>query len=555
MSRRGSGSGTLVLTVLLLILTGPELPAQTYDILIRNGRVVDGTGNPWFRADVALLDGRIVAVGRLPGARAEREIDAGGHVVAPGFIDLMGVSSFPLIADPPSAESRLRQGITTMMVGEGGSHAPQNERTLGAGPVIDGQRRTWRDFDGYHAVLEDVGIPLNVIHNVGAAQVRRVVVGDEDVEISPAQLQRMRELVDEAMRQGAVGLSTALIYPPGAFATETELISLARVAAEHGGVYFTHMRNESGQLLESIDEAIRIGEGAGIPVHIYHLKAAGQENWPLMQRALDRIASARARGVDVSADIYPYVRNGLGLISFIHPRHFAQGGDVLRARLAEPAVRRELRREMEETDDWENWYRHVGGDWGKVLIVTPGPDGDRSVAGLSLAELAERRGEDPWTTFFEVVRQGGVGVAPESMNEEQKIIALRSPFISIDVDTEPINPARAASAHPRAFGAFPRVIARYVREDSILTLEAAVQKMSSLPANRLGLLDRGRIAPGMAADLVIFDPERFSDRATFTDPLRFAEGVEHLIVNGVPVIDSARLTAARPGRVLRHNRP
>lgn len=545
-----------VIILALALVTGlpGPLPSQTFDLLVRKGRIVDGTGNPWYHADVGIRNGRIVAIGTLANAEAQRTIDAGGRVVAPGFIDMMGVSSWPLIADPPSAESRLRQGITTMMVGEGGSHAPQNERTLGEGPVIAGERLSWRTFDEYFRILEARQIPLNVIHNVGAAQVRRVILGEENVAPSAAQLDAMRKLVEDAMRDGAVGVSTALIYPPGTYASTQELIELAKVAARYGGVYFTHMRNESEQLLESIDESLRIGEGAGIPVHIYHLKAAGQENWPLMRDALRRIESARARGMDVTADIYPYVRNGLGLRSFIHPRHFADGVEPFLRTLSDPRVRTAVRREMETTSDWENWYRHVGMDWNKVLIVTAGPDGDRSIAGLSVAEAACQRGEDAWETFFTLVQNGGVGVAPESMDEEQKVLALRVPFVSIDVDQEPINPATAASAHPRAFGAFPRILAKYVRTDSVLSLEAAIQKMTSLPANRLHLYDRGRIATGMAADLVIFDPAEIQDHATFTEPLRYATGVEYLVVNGQLVIDNGNLTAAKPGRALRHGR-
>lgn len=545
---------TVVRVLILCCWLHAPLSAQDFDVLVRGGRIVDGTGSPWYRADIGIRDGRIAAIGAFPEALAQRTIDAQDRVIAPGFVDLMGVTSWPLIADPPSAEARLRQGITTMMVGEGGSHAPQNERTLRGGAALGGERLHWRSFADYFRILEERKIPLNVVHNVGAAQVRLVVLGDENVAPDAAQLDAMRQLVEEAMRDGAVGLSTALIYPPGIYATTEELVELAKVAARHGGVYFTHMRNESGDLLGSIEESLRIGGGADIPVHIYHLKAAGQENWPLMADALARIAEARADGMDVTADIYPYNRNGLGLRSLIHPRHFASGADAFLRTLSDSRVRSEVRREMDETSDWENWYRHVGMDWGKILIVTAGPDGDRSIAGLSLADLARRNGEDPWTTFFDLVQAGGVGVAPETMNEEQKVLALRAPFVAIDVDQEPINPATAASAHPRAFGSFPRVLAKYVRADSVLSFEAAIQKMTSLPANRIGLHDRGRIALGMAADLVIFDPARIQDNATYTEPLRYATGVDYLLVNGQLVIDQATMTAARPGRVLRHGR-
>lgn len=557
---------TLLAFAVILILPGcgsPDLQddsrrdadvGEPLDLLIRNARVVDGAGNPWFRADVGIRGESIVAVGPLGSLSATRVIDARDRVLAPGFIDMMGTSSLPFLTDPPAAEGRLRQGITTMLVGEGSSHAPQNDRTLGDPPEVDGQPVSWRTLDEYHALLEEKGIPLNLIHNVGLAQVRRVILGDEAVHPTPEQLEAMGSLVEEAMEQGAVGVSSALIYPPGTYATMEELVDLSRVAARHGGVYFTHIRNESSLLLEALEEAIEIGARAGIPVHIYHLKAAGQENWPLMALAIQRIQRARDAGQDVTADIYPYVRNGIGLGSFLHPRHYAAGSEAFLATLGDPQVRQELRREVETTSDWENWYRHVGSDWDAVQITGVGPNTDPMLAGMSVAGAAARLGQEPWDTFFDLVQAGRVSVAPLSMNEEQKHLALRAPWVSIDVDTSPVNPANATSTHPRAFGAFPRVLAKYVREDSVITLEEAVRKMTSLAANRLGLHDRGRIAPGLLADLVIFDPETIQDRATFTSPMEMAEGIDVMVVNGVLVIDEGRLTTATPGRILRHGR-
>ena len=528
-------------------------PAEAFDVLVRGGRIVDGTGNPWYRGDVGIRGGRIVEIGNLEGRPAARTVDAAGRVVAPGFVDLMGVSTWAFLADPATAESRLRQGITTSMAGEGGSHAPMNARVLGD-VTLGGQPVRWSTFAEYFRLFEQRGVALNVVHNVGAAQVRRVAMGDEAGAPTPAQMDEMRRLVRQAMEDGAVGFSTALIYPPGIYATTEELIEMGKVVGEYGGVYFTHMRNESGGLLDAIRESIRIGEGAGIPVHIFHLKAAGQENWPRMREALALIQDARTRGLDVTTDIYPYIRNGLGLDSFVHPRHYAAGEAAFLATLGDPAVRQALRREIETTSDWENWYRHVGGDWGKVLITAVGPRVDRAIVGLSVQQAADRAGADAWDTYFDLLARGGVEVAPESMNEEQKREALRAPFVAIETDSPPANPATAASSHPRAFGAFPRVLAKYVREEGVLTLEDAIRRMTSLPANRMGLRDRGRIAPGMAADLVIFDPARIQDRATFTNPLAFATGVEFLFVNGELVIDGERLTDRMPGQVLRRGR-
>jgi N-acyl-D-amino-acid deacylase len=353
------------------------------------------------------------------------------------------------------------------------------------------------------------------------------------------------------MEDGAVGVSTSLIYPPAIYASTEEIAEMARVAGEYGGVYFTHMRNESHAVLDAIREALEIGRFADVPVHIYHLKAAGQENWPLMREAIALIDSARTAGMDVTADIYPYIRNGIGLGSFLHPRHYASGTEAFLSTLDDPAVRAELRAEVEGTSDWENWFRHVGSDWANVLIVSAPDEIDSAVIGRSVAEAASVLETDEWTAFFDLVQAGGVSVNPKSMNEEQKWEALRAPYVMIDTDASPVNPAMAAAAHPRAFGAFPRVIAKYVREDRVIPLEEAVRRMTSLAANRLGLYDRGVIAPGMAADLVVFDPERLTDRADFGDPLRYAEGVDYLMVNGTLVIDAGESTPARPGRLLK----
>ena len=550
LATRASG---LLAAFALVALAGcaPEAtPAGPYDVLITNARVVDGAGTPWFRADIGIRGDRIAEVGALAGMPARRTIDAADRVVSPGFIDMMGQSTLVLVTDPPSAESKLRQGITTYLSGEGGSPAPR--RPGADGPVIEGQELSWTTYAEYFDILESRGIPINVVHDVGLTQVRRVVLGDEDVEPTPEQLEEMKALVRQGMEDGAVGTSTSLIYPPAIYASTEELIELTRVAGEYGGVYFTHMRNESHAVLDAIREAITIGAGADVPVHIYHLKAAGQDNWPLMADALALIDSARAAGMDVTADIYPYIRNGIGLGSFLHPRHYASGTDVFLETLDDPALRAELRREVETTSDWENWYRHVGLDWNNVLIVSASAGVDPRVINRSIAEAADVLGTDAWNAFFDLVQAGGVSVNPQSMNEEQKHLGLRAEYMMIDTDASPVNPETSASSHPRAFGAFPRVIAKYVREDSVLSLEDAVRRMSGMAARRLGLHDRGFVAPGMAADLVIFDPEEFRDVARFgAEAMRYAEGVDYLFVNGTLVIDDGALIDVTPGRVLK----
>ena len=554
--RTTTTAALLTAALLAACADAPPPPDPTpFDVLITDARVVDGTGGPSSGADIGLRGDRIAAVGDLSGHPATRTIDAAGRVVAPGFVDMMGQASLVLITDPPSAESKLRQGITTYLSGEGGSAAPQSEATLANPPVIDGDTLRWRRYSEYFAIMERYGIPINVVHDVGLTQVRRVVLGNEDVAPTPEQLEEMKALVREGMEDGAVGVSTSLIYPPAIYASTDELVALSAVAGEYGGVYFTHMRNESYAVLEAIREALTIGEGAGVPVHIYHLKAAGQRNWPLMDEALALIDSARTAGMDVTADIYPYIRNGIGLGSFLHPRHYARGTGAFLATLGDPDLRARLREEVETDSEWENWYQHVGMDWNNVLIVSAPGTVDPGVVNRSVAEAAEVLGTDPWNAFFDLVQAGGVSVNPLSMNEEQKWAALRAPYVMIDTDASPVNPASVSSTHPRAFGAFPRVIAKYVREDGVISLEEAVRRMTSLAAERLGMEDRGVVAAGMAADLVVFDPARLRDRADFgADATLQSEGVDYLFVNGTLVIDDGELTNARPGRLLRRSR-
>ncbi|MCC6536757.1 MAG: D-aminoacylase [Bryobacterales bacterium] len=525
-----------LVSIVALVASAQTPPPAPFDLLITGGRIVDGSGNAWFRADLGSRHGRIAAIGALRGQPARRTIDARNHVVAPGFVDMMGASSEPLLDDRATAESKLRQGITTILAGEGGSTAPSAK---------------WPAFAAYFKALEAKGIPINAIHNVGAAQVRRQVLGDENRAPTEAEMAKMRALVEQAMRDGVAGFSTALIYPPGTYATTAELVEMAKVAARYGGIYFTHMRNESHALLEAISESIRIGREGGVPVHIFHLKAAGQANWPLMQRAVDAIQGARDLGLDVTADIYPYVRNGLGLTSLIHPKHFGQGAAPFLKTLSDAAVRAALRREIESTSDWENWYRHAGSNWDNILVASVGAGIDKAYEAKSIAQIARMRGADEWTAFFDLVAAGPVSVNPKSMNEEQKHLGLRTEWVSLCTDAPP-TPITATGTHPRAFGSFARVLGHYVREERVISLEAAIRKMTSLAANRLGLHDRGRIATGLAADLVIFDPEKVRDVATFEKPLAYSEGIPHVIVNGVAVIDAGRFTNANPGRVLRY---
>lgn len=537
--------------------------APEFDIVIRHGRIVDGSGNPWYRGDLGIRDQRIAAIGDLSHALARRTIDAGDHIVAPGFIEMMGGNSYVLVEDPVSAESKLRQGCTTMLVGEGISEAPQNDATAKLFQTRDPEAMvTWRNFAEYSKLLSGHGIGMNVVHDVGAAQVREIVMGDTDRDPTPEELEKMKALVAQAMQQGAMGLSTALIYPPGSYAKTQEIVALASVAAQYGGIYLSHIRNESGDLQQAIEEAISIGEQAHIPVHIYHLKAAGVENWHLIGAALKEIQAARDRGIDITADTYPYRYNGLDLGSFIPPDAYAAGREKLFQSLADPRVRGKLERDIKTRTDFENWYLHTGGNWNNVLITLAGgwsaalPKGaNASNGGLSLHQAALLAKRDDWTEFFDLVEHGNPEVAVLSMNEAQKEAIYREPWVSISSDAAPADPAVNPHVHPRAFGTFPRIYAKYVREEHVLTLEDAVRKMTSLPADLMGLHDRGRIAPGMAADIVIFDPDKIQDTATYAKPAVYPTGIDMVLVNGTVAVDHGTGTGELAGQVLTHSYP
>lgn len=520
-----------------------------WDFLITNARIVDGTGSAWYRGSIAIDDGKIVWIGTAAPAGAQRTIDAANRVVTPGFMDFMGQSTLVYVTDPSTAESRLTQGITVHLAGEGGSPAPQNDRTMPKPRVINGKEYRWKTYAEYFAMLEEQGIPVNVIHNVGAAQVRRVVVGDQDVKPTAEQMAEMKRLVDEAMKDGASGLSTALIYPPGNYQKEDELVELAKMIAPYGGFYSTHMRNESHELLKSIDESINIGRRAGVPVQIYHLKAAGQKNWPSITKAIDKIVKAREEGIDVTSDVYPYIRNGIGLGSFVPPDLYAKGNEAFFKTLKDTKVRAAIRKRVETDFGWENWYDHVGQDWNNVLIT--GSEQGQDLVGLSIAAAAKLRGKEEWTFVFDSIAGGGLSLAPLSMNEEQKRLALQSPYIMINTDSDPASPKNAGAVHPRAYGTFPRVLAKYVREEKVITLEDAIRRMTGAAANRLGLQDRGLIEVGMAADVLMFDPDKIQDHATFEKPAQYSTGMDYVWVNGVLAIDNAKVTGARAGKVLR----
>lgn len=518
-----------------------EQPPAKYDIVIQGGRIVDGTGAPWYVGDVGIKDGLITHIGRIQAEEAETVIDAKGLVVAPGFVDMMGQTASPMVDAPKSAINLLTQGITTINAGEGSSAAPLSE--------AEGKHKGWTTMAEYFTLVESQGLPVNVVQTVGHTQVRRIVIGDVERRPTEEELKQMQELVREAMEAGAIGVSTALIYPPAVYAETEEIAALAQVAGEYGGRYYTHMRNEGDQLLEAIDEALEIGRTGHCPVHIYHLKAAGKQNWGKMQLAISKIKESRSVGEQVTADIYPYVNNGLGIAALIHPRHFAEGYDVLRSRLDNAELRAEIRKEIETTAGWENWYRHAGKDWNRVIIGQSNVPEYEELDGQSVAAIAKAKGEDPWDTFFTLVKAGAFAL-PETMTDANKILAMQQEFVSFCTDVGPAGGSRSAS-HPRAFGSFPRLLSHYVRDLGVISLEQAISQASAVACNDVLAYDRGRISIGLAADIIVFDYDKLTDHADFVNPHAVSEGMEHVIVNGEVVLKDGQMTDARPGRVLR----
>lgn len=559
---RAGNSASLLLVVSLLLAgvvgLAEETAGEPYDLLIVGGRLVDGSGNPWTREDLAVRGDRIVARGRLAGRPARRVIDATGLVVAPGFIDMLGQSEFNLLVDP-SAESKIRQGITTEITGEGGSPAPQNEGTLSElDPFVArfGIEVDWQDFAGYFARLERRGLGLNLGSYVGATQVREMVLGSENRAPTSEELVEMHRLVKEAMDQGALGLSSSLVYAPANYARTDELVALARVAAAHGGIYATHMRGEGRGVFQALEETFAIAREAGIPVEIFHLKAAGRDMWGRMDEIIARIEAARAAGLDVAADQYPYVAGATSLSASVPPWAHSGGREDLLNRLRDPATRARLRREINRpADNWENFYWMAGGAEGVLISAVTRPD-LKFYEGKRLSEVARMRGEDPLDALFEllVADQARTGAIYFLMSEPDVHRAMQQPWVSVGTDYPAVRtegPLSTWKPHPRAYGTFPRILGRYVREQGLLRLEEAIRKMTSLAAQRVGLHDRGLLVPGFYADIVVFDFEKIRDLATFENPQQYSTGVEYVLVNGQLVLDRGRMTGELPGRVLR----
>jgi dihydroorotase/N-acyl-D-amino-acid deacylase len=547
----------LCLLLSVAVLASTSRAAQPFDLIIRNGHIIDGTGSPWYAGDIGILNGRIAQIGHLADAQASRMIDAQGRVVAPGFIDMLGQSELSILVNP-HLPSKIFQGITTEITGEGGSVAPLNKKMIAAdrgGFSHYKIKPDWFTFREYFARLEKQGMGINLASYVGATQVRRMVLGEVNRAPTPAELEQMETLVRDAMQQGAVGVSTALQYAPAPYAKTEELIALATEAARFGGIYATHMRNEGDGIDAALDEAFRIGREAHIPVEIWHLKAAGKPNWNRMPEIVARIDAARTSGVDVAADTYAYPAWFNGFSAFIPPWVHEGGEAKMVERLKDPAMRARIRQEMlTANSNWDNEWQEINGPEDILISVVQNPK-LLSLQGKTVQQVAQAQNKDPIDAIFDLlIEDPGMDVAVFAMNEKDVALALEQPWVSIDNDSQGTSPEGLLGKehpHPRAYGTFPRILRKYVREEKLLTLPDAIRKFTALPAQRMRLTDRGVLKQGLWADIVVFDPEKIRDLATFESPNQLSQGMEYVLVNGVPVIDDGKMTEALPGKVLR----
>ena len=536
----------------------PTTPG-TYDLIIRNGHILDGTGNPWYSADIAVQGDRIAAIGDLHDAHAKRELDAGGLIVSPGFIDMLGQSEASLLLDNRSL-SKLSQGITSEITGEGGSIAPQNDKTLAPlKPFLEHYHFNvdWTTLDGYFRRLTKLGTPLNLATYVGSAQVREAIIGDDDRAPTPSELGQMQALVEQAMKDGALGVSSALIYPPNIYAKTDELIALAKVASKYGGLYATHMRSEGASEMAALGEAIRIGREAHLPVEVFHLKVSGKPRWGNMRNVVATIQAARDSGLDIAADMYPYPAGATALASALPPWVADGGVQKLLERLKDPASRVRIKKELTAGDhpDWENLFYDCGGASGVLLASVEKPE-LKQFEGKTVEDVARAWKKSPEDALmdFVIADSAQTGAIYFMASEEDIRTGLEQPWTSIGLDANEMSldgPTFEPHTHPRAFGAMPRFLGHYVRDEHLLPLAAAIRKITSLPAQREHLQDRGLLKPGYFADITIFDAGKIIDRATFTEPTQVSEGVAYTIVNGQIEFDHGKLTGATAGRVLR----
>lgn len=538
-----------------------EPTRQQYDLLIVHGHVIDGSGSPWFEASVAVKDGRIADVGRLEGATATRLIDARGLVVSPGFIDLHSHSDYTLLVDG-TAQSKIRQGVTTEILGEAASAGPILGPAVadfdnGTAPLTqkDGLQRDWTTLGEYFERAERQGTSVNIASYVGSGQVRLDVMGNVNRAPTAEELSRMEALVDQSMREGAIGLASGLIYAPNMFAQTDELIALSKVAARYGGLYTTHIRGEGANSEQSLAEAIKIAYKAGLPGHILHFKMNGQANWGRMPELIKLIDAARQRGVDVTADQYPYLAGMTSLEQCLPPKYLEGTADDVVARLKDPKARDEIRSAIANgLPGWENNEVKDCGGWHGVMVASCQRPEDKVYEGKRMDEVAALMGKDPTDALCDLlIAEHATPMAIYfSMSESDVELAMKQPWVGIGSDGAAVNPSMTfmGRPHPRFYGTFPRVLGVYVRQKHVLTLPDAIRKMTSFPAQIIGLTDRGLLRVGMAADITIFDPSTVADRATYEDPAQYPVGIPYVITNGTIVIDHGQHTGAKPGKVL-----
>jgi dihydroorotase/N-acyl-D-amino-acid deacylase len=538
--------------ITLLLVSCEQSGEGPYDLIIRNGNVIDGTGNPWYQADVGIYRDKVVAIGKLDAKMAKRVVDATGKVVAPGFIDMLGQSETSILVDN-RAMSKISQGITTEINGEGESPAPINDKILKEmKSYLDRYKLTvdWTDFNGYFARVEKNKSAINLASYVGATQVREYVIGFENRDPSAEELAAMKELVRTAMQQGALGLSSALEYTPAMYAKTPELIELAKAAAEFGGIYVTHTRNEQEGIIEAVLEAIDIGRAAKIPVEIWHLKVAEKPNWGRMPEVVRIIQQHRNQGLDITADQYPYIAFSNGLSAAL-PGWAREGGtDRLLERLRDPRTRSQMKKDMEKSGKLR------GMDFQLMMISSASSPALKQWEGKRLTDVAAAWKKDPLEAMLDFIAADSARTdrVVFAMTEEDLKMGMGQPWVSFCTDATARaldGPLSESRPHPRAYGSFPRILAQYVRQSNILSLEDAIRKMTSLPAQRVGLKNRGILKEGFFADVVVFDPATVTDKATFESPHQYSEGIDLVLVNGLPVWEGNKFTGNLPGRVLR----
>jgi N-acyl-D-amino-acid deacylase len=531
--------------------------AQDFDVIIKGGAVYDGTGGEAQRVDLAIKGDRIAGLGDFKDASAKTIVNASGLAVAPGFINMLSWSTESLIQDGRS-QSEIRQGVTTEIMGEGESMGPMNDRVREFMLKQQADIKydiTWKTLTEYLQFLEKRGISCNVASFIGATTIRQNVIGFDDRPPTPQELDQMRELVRKEMEAGALGIGTSLIYPPAFYAKTDELIELCKVAAKYKGKYISHMRSEGNQLLEAFDELLRIAREAKIPAEVYHIKAAGQKNWPKLDEFLSQIEAARKEGLNIRANMYTYTAAGTGLDACFPPWTEDGGYEALFKRLRDPATREKIKAEVKiDSDKWENLYLGAGSP-DKILLAAFKSDKLKSLTGKTLAEVAKMRGKDPIDTAMDLVAEdeSRIGTIYYVMSEENVKKELAKPWISFGSDEAsqaPEGPFLKSNPHPRAYGNFARVLGKYVRDEKVITLPEAIRRLSALPASNLGLDHRGFLKEEMFADVVVFDPATIADHATFEKPHQYATDVKHVFVNGVQVIKDGEHTNAKPGRAL-----